>query len=76
MHHLETNKRRFDDHLDNGITERKIVHLNPLLQDMAVIGLPYKTTDEELKDYFESNYGELAYSEVRVHDSMICITFI
>ena len=31
---------------------------------MAVIGLPFKTTNEELKEYFEKNYGELVYSEV------------
>ena len=37
---------------------------NALLKDLAVIGLPFKLNSDELKEYFEKNYGELAYCEV------------
>ena len=33
------------------------------LSDLIVLGLPYKATDEDLKDYF-SSFGELAMTEV------------
>ena len=32
--------------------------------DLIVLGLPWKTTEEELKQYFEQ-YGELLMSQVR-----------
>lgn len=63
----DSNKRRFEEPIENGSRERKVPYVNYLLQDLAVIGLPYKTTDQELKDYFEMNFGELAYSEIK-HD--------
>jgi len=63
----DTNKRRYDDTFRSDVKEHKGHQINPLLQDMAVMGLPYKTTDQQLKDYFETNFGELAYSEVK-HD--------
>ena len=34
------------------------------LGDLIVLGLPWRTTDDELKQYF-SQYGELDYSEVQ-----------
>ena len=34
-----------------------------MLQDLIVLGLPYTSTEEDLKDYFEK-YGELAHWEV------------
>merc|ERR1712080_5174 len=49
----------------NETKEGKVTQTNQLLQDLAVIGLPFKTTDEEMKNYFESNYGELVFSEVK-----------
>lgn len=45
---------------------RKIAPTNQLLQDLAVIGLPFKTTEEELRTYFESNYGDLAFCEIKM----------
>jgi len=62
----ETHKRPLDNGaVSDDCKHRQIVQPNPLLQDLAVIGLPYKTTDEELRSYFENNYGELVFSEVK-----------
>lgn len=38
---------------------------NPLLQDMAVLGLPWTTTTEDVKQYFEEECGELLFCEVK-----------
>jgi len=40
--------------------------VNPLLQDMAVLGLPWNTTDEELKQYFTEQCGDVNYAEVKI----------
>jgi len=39
--------------------------VDPLLKDMAVIGLPFKLQTDELKEYFEKNYGETEFCEVK-----------
>merc|ERR1712003_172877 len=36
-----------------------------LLGDLIVLGLPYSTTEDELKSYFEG-FGELAHCEVKM----------
>jgi len=38
---------------------------DPLLKDMAVIGLPFKLKTEELKEYFENSYGETSFCEIK-----------
>jgi len=58
----EVNKRKSDNDA-NG--EMKKSRLNPLLQDMAVLNLPFETTQDEIKDYFETNYGDLDYCELK-----------
>ena len=64
---LETNKRkRGSSFNDNHVKESKVARpsINHLLDDIAVMGLPFKTTIEELREYFETGYGELAFLEV------------
>jgi len=39
--------------------------VDPLLKDLAVIGLPFKLKTDELKEYFENNYGETEFCEVK-----------
>lgn len=57
----EAQKRKADD-ATGGSKKKSISHL---LQDIAILGLPWSTTDEELKEYFEASYGELSYCEVK-----------
>lgn len=57
----EAQKRKADDG-NGGLRKKAVSHL---LQDIAILGLPWSTTDEELKDYFETNCGELTYCEVK-----------
>ena len=47
---------------ENGTKGKKAFKV--LLQDIAVLGLPFSTTDVELKEYFEESCGELSYYEV------------
>lgn len=44
----------------------KRTRTNPLLQDMAVMNLPFTASDEDVRAYFETNYGELEYCEVKM----------
>ncbi|BES92244.1 mRNA Hypothetical protein [Nesidiocoris tenuis] len=36
-------------------------------RDLIVLGLPWETTDETLKAYFEKNYGEVAMASVKLN---------
>jgi len=56
----EAQKRKIDD--VNPVSKRRVA--NVLLQDIAVFGLPWASTDDEVREYFEK-YGELAYCEVK-----------
>jgi len=56
----EAQKRKIDD--ATPVTKKKVASV--LLQDIAVFGLPWATTDDEVREYFEK-YGELAYCEVK-----------
>ena len=47
--------------------ELKKTRLNPLLQDMAVMNLPYDISTEDLREYFEKHFGDLDYCEVKMH---------
>ncbi|PIK58354.1 putative TAR DNA-binding protein 43 isoform X2 [Apostichopus japonicus] len=57
------NKRKGEESSGNpaGKTRRLDVKKN---QDLVVLGLPWKTTEEELKTYFEQ-YGEVVFSEIK-----------
>lgn len=57
------NKRKGEESAGNpaGKTRRLDVKKN---QDLVVLGLPWKTTEEELKAYFEQ-FGEVVFSEIK-----------
>jgi len=65
----ETRKRKADDDDADDDAEdeskSKVAAKDPLLRDLPVTGLPYKTTVEEMKEYFEKNYGELDLCEIK-----------
>jgi len=60
----ETNKRKTEESTNYEI---KKTRLNPLLQDMAVMNLPYDISTESLREYFEKHFGDLEYCEVKTH---------
>jgi len=60
---VQTKKRKTD--VDDDDYQIKKSSLDPLLKDLPVTGLPYKITTEELREYFETNYGELELCEVK-----------
>jgi len=60
----ETNKRKTEETTSYEI---KKTRLNPLLQDMAVMNLPYDISTEDLREYFEKHFGDLEYCEVKTH---------
>lgn len=52
-----------DDHVDaSGATKLKRIERKKC-SDLIVLGLPYKTTEEELREYFEQ-FGEVLVSQV------------
>jgi len=61
----EPEKRKMDEGNRGANKLFKASVYNPLLQDMAVLGLPWRVTDDELKTYFENKCGPVAYCEVK-----------
>merc|ERR1719318_738943 len=57
------NKRKIDDHSEetNTITKRR---MESLCLDLIVLGLPWKTTDQELRAHFEE-FGQLVMAQVK-----------
>lgn len=57
----ETSKRK-----TCGSNDRKSRKSTKLLEDLIVLGLPFATTEEEFKIYFNDTCGELSYCELKV----------
>ena len=55
-------KRKSDEHLENSTAKNKRVEKNKC-SDLIVLGLPWKTTEQELRDYFEP-FGEVLMAQV------------
>lgn len=55
------NKRKPDDFVDNAVSKRSMKNNT---SDLIVLGLPWSTTDEELKEAF-SKFGEIQMSQVK-----------
>lgn len=55
-------KRKAED--DSGPRNKK-----EMLQDLIVLGLPYSSTEDDVKEYF-SQFGELAHWEVCIFSSL------
>lgn len=59
----KADKRKSDEHLENNTAKNKRVEKNKC-SDLIVLGLPWKTTEQELRDYFEP-YGEVLMAQVK-----------
>jgi len=55
-------KRKTDDRSDG---YSKLIKSSKLLEDLIVLGLPYTTTEEELKAYFSDSCGELTFCQIK-----------
>ena len=60
--HFLADKRKSDDHTDNSVAKNKRVEKNKC-SDLIVLGLPWKTTEPELREYFEP-FGEVLMAQV------------
>lgn len=58
------NKRKSDDALENSTAKTKRIETKLRCTDLIVLGLPWKTTEQNLREYFES-YGEVLMAQVR-----------
>ena len=58
------NKRKNDDQLEASLAKTKRLELKQKCSDLIVLGLPWKTTEQELREYFES-FGEVLMAQVR-----------
>ncbi|KNC27512.1 hypothetical protein FF38_12310 [Lucilia cuprina] len=58
------NKRKSDDHLENSTAKTKRIESRARCTDLIVLGLPWKTTEESLRTYFET-YGEVLMTQIK-----------
>jgi len=62
--YLAENKRKSDDHLENSTAKTKRMESKQKCSDLIVLGLPWKTTEQQLREYFEA-YGEVLMAQVK-----------
>lgn len=60
------NKRKSDDHLESSMSKTKRMESKQRCSDLIVLGLPWKTTEKELREYFEP-FGEVLMAQVGIH---------
>ncbi|BFG05424.1 TAR DNA-binding protein 43 [Drosophila madeirensis] len=58
------NKRKSDDNLENSTAKTKRIETRLRCTDLIVLGLPWKTTEDSLREYFES-YGEVLMAQIK-----------
>ncbi|XP_045614927.1 TAR DNA-binding protein 43 isoform X3 [Procambarus clarkii] len=58
------NKRKSDDHLESSMSKTKRMESKQRCSDLIVLGLPWKTTEKELREYFEP-FGEVLMAQVK-----------
>ncbi|GLH08297.1 Heterogeneous nuclear ribonucleoprotein A1, A2/B1 homolog [Gryllus bimaculatus] len=58
------NKRKSDDHLENSTAKTKRMETKQKCSDLIVLGLPWKTSEQQLREYFET-YGEVLMAQVK-----------
>merc|ERR1719481_674487 len=58
------NKRKSDDHLESSMSKTKRMEGKSRCSDLIVLGLPWKTSEKELREYFEP-YGEVLMAQVK-----------
>lgn len=64
MYCISENKRKSDDHLESSMSKTKRMESKQRCSDLIVLGLPWKTTEKELREYFEP-FGEVLMAQVR-----------
>lgn len=65
-HVVLENKRKSDDHLENSTAKTKRMETKLKCSDLIILGLPWKTTEQQLREYFES-FGEVLMAQVSVY---------
>ncbi|CAG9854288.1 unnamed protein product [Phyllotreta striolata] len=58
------NKRKCDDNLENSTAKTKRMETKLRCTDLIVLGLPWKTTEQNLREYFEA-FGEVLMAQVK-----------
>lgn len=58
------NKRKSDDNLENSTAKTKRIETRLRCTDLIVLGLPWKTTEESLREYFEG-FGDVLMVQVK-----------
>ncbi|XP_041675840.1 LOW QUALITY PROTEIN: TAR DNA-binding protein 43-like [Drosophila eugracilis] len=58
------NKRKSDDSLENTTAKTKRIETRLRCTDLVVLGLNWKTTEESLREYFES-FGEVLMAQIK-----------
>ncbi|KAK7793033.1 hypothetical protein R5R35_004464 [Gryllus longicercus] len=58
------NKRKSDDQLENSTAKTKRMETKLKCSDLIVLGLPWKTTEQQLREYFET-FGEVLMAQVK-----------
>jgi RNA recognition motif-containing protein len=66
-----TEKRRFDESQDAGGARGGRRSEKNKCSDLIVLGLPWKTTEQELREYFEP-FGEVLMAQVCLNSSLEC----
>ncbi|XP_048518871.1 TAR DNA-binding protein 43 isoform X1 [Dendroctonus ponderosae] len=64
MVQTEENKRKSDDNLENSTAKTKRMETKLRCTDLIVLGLPWKTTELYLREYFET-FGEVLMAQVK-----------
>lgn len=58
------NKRKSDDDLENSVAKTKRMEARQKCCDLIILGLPYKTTEQTLREYFQA-FGEVLMSQIK-----------
>jgi len=63
---IAENKRKSDDYLENSTAKAKRFETSNKnkCSDLIVLGLPWKTTEQQLREYFEP-FGEVLMAQVK-----------
>lgn len=58
------NKRKSDDNVENSTAKTKRIETRLRCTDLIVLGLPWKTTEESLREYFDG-FGEVLMAQIK-----------
>uniref|UniRef100_A0A8D9AWG9 TAR DNA-binding protein 43 n=1 Tax=Cacopsylla melanoneura TaxID=428564 RepID=A0A8D9AWG9_9HEMI len=62
------NKRKSDDQLENSFAKTKRIETKLKCTDLIILGLPWKSTEDELRKYFQQ-FGEILMLQVKKDNS-------